>query len=253
MSRTLDTTIQCLFRIEQYNNCWKPYGASESSDKTIKFMEIPIKDDVFEIPLFAFNAFVDFTNDDSSEVSALTAVLDTNGHVPRYVSVDRYMRDVLLERFSGSRLIKLETKRENETFIYYGTAGAVFDKDFNPIMVCSYQMERVFNTDEEKVNYIFLKPVLRVSPDIYLEKANPLEKFIVNKMISTCLERKVRLPMSYMLGNNIKVPSDYEEMHVKVELDDSPFIIRTIDTPSISTSNKQLLQLAIDHIDELIQ
>jgi hypothetical protein len=40
---------------------------------------------------------------------------------------------------------------------------------------------------------------------------------------------------------------------VKIEIDECPFVIRGTDVPSISVTNEDLLQLAADHIDEIIQ
>ena len=44
-----------------------------------------------------------------------------------------------------------------------------------------------------------------------------------------------------------------ESISVKIDIDDIPFTILDTDIPSVSTTNKQLLQLAIDHIDEITQ
>ena len=99
---------------------------------------------------------------------------------------------------------------------------------------------------------MFVRPILRVNPYTFLYKSDSMEKFIVNKMINTCLEDKIYLPSSYDLSEKFKVKSD-EKAAVKVIIDNCPFLVHQTDSPSISTTNEKLLQLVIDHLDELIQ
>ena len=99
--------------------------------------------------------------------------------------------------------------------------------------------------------YKIIKPILRIDPQVFLSRSNTLEKLIVNKMLNACLEDPVALPR-YDLPARIVILRS-ARLPVKVEIDECPFLIHQSDTPSISTTNQQLLQVAINHIDELIQ
>lgn len=265
-SRDLSGTVRMLFRSNSYQQCYSGYRYGSripNEDTTVRYMEIPVSEDVFEIPIFAFKSFVDSVKE-GTDSQAIAVMLNTEGRVPKYKSVDRYMRDVLLEGYKNSRLVKLEVKQGNDTIIYYGTQGAVFDKNFKPLAICSYQLERekgevvVINSGEQDqaiTRYKFLRPILRVDPYAYLWKVSPMERFIVNKLMNTCLDEGAFLPMAYDVNEHFDIPSnqDTKKYPVKIEIDECPFLVHQTATPSISTDNRQLLQLAIDHIDELIQ
>ena len=258
MPRTLEETISRLYGGDSRSQCW---GSRDGlSNPNVKYMDIPINQEVFEIPLLALDTFVDIVRNHIDGATSFIAVsLNAIGREPRYKTVDRFMRDVLLENYKNSRLIKLEVKQGSDTVLYYGTQGAVFDKEFNPVMICSYQIQRLERTVEVNAGepdiieyqYKLLRPILRVDPQVYLCKENPLEKFIANKMVNGCLEDTVYLPSGYTLCRNF-IRND-ESLPVKVIIDTCPFQLHQADTPSISTTNQKLLQVAIDHIDELIQ
>lgn len=265
MSRDLSATIRSMWRTEFFGNCGRSCGGSVSHNPAVRYMEIPIEQRVIEVPLFAFGAFIDAIKqeDQDSPPSAIIVSLDTIESKSYYKSVERFMRDVLIESYSNSRLVLLEVKQGNDTLIYYGTCGAIFDKDFNPLMICSYQMEKIYTfetnagePDKLDVKYKFLYPILRVKPDVFLYKTSPIERFIVNKMMTECLEHTFNLPYPHDLpSEKLVFPGCSLErmLPVKIEICDSPFLIHDADSPSISTTNQQLLQLAVDHIDELIQ
>ena len=86
-----------------------------------------------------------------------------------------------------------------------------------------------------------------------------MERFISNKMITTCLENNFYLPFShravtnYLIDrNDLRIIRPNEKFPVKVEIANCPFTIRSAATPSISTNNQQLLQVAIDYINEAL-
>lgn len=264
MARDLSTTIQSIYD-GMYSTCHcHRYYRGENlplSNSNTKYMVIPIDEDNFEIPLFAMRTFVDTVNSGQDEgLSSIVAMLNTEDKEPNYVTVDRYMRDILEENIKSGRLVRCNVKSGNNEFIYYGVHGAVFDYDFSPIMICSWQVETFLYENESPegvidcgIKYKFKRPILRVQPDVYLSKSDSMEKFIVNKMIAACLERSVYPPHGNYLGPKfVELPRGHSEF-IKVELDTSPFVVKQTDTPSISTTNQQLLQIAIDHIDEIIQ
>ena len=235
MARTLNGTLETLFRGFNYIRCHLDIG--QSLNPTVKYMEIPISENRFEVPIFAMDGFDKAIRSNIRgyrNIEALTVILNSTGYHSGYVTLDRNMTDVLLERFSRSRLALVNVKDKNNVLTYYGTQGAIFDKDLNPVMMCSFLMEK-----NQEGNYRCVRPILRIKPQVYMNKANPMERYIVNKIAPTCLSNSVLAN-----GTTRSVP--------KVEIDECPFVIRTSDVPSASTTNKELLQIAINHVDEII-
>lgn len=241
-----------MWNADSYNNLY----SHSDSNLTIKYMEIPLDQDIFELPLFAFWPFVNAIKCMDTQIPAIAVCLNTIGSAPNYKTVDRNMQDVLVSPFKSSRLAVLNVKQGEQNLTYYGTAGAVFDKDLRPLMVCSYQLERIKDTIMDTVTrYKFLQLIMRVHPDVFLYKKTSMERFIVNKLMPICLENSFDFPHLRQHDQTFIRPLDYDRhsVKVKVEICESPYLIHDVDTPSISTSNQQLLQLAIDHLDELIQ
>lgn len=262
MARDLSDTIRTAFAgVHNYCHCYSRYNTIPSPSIT-KYLEIPINEDVFEVPLFAFLSFVNAVKDNKdTSTNAIVTVLKCINYTSGYKTVDRCMRDVLYENYRNSKLVVVEAKKGDDTIRYYGTHGAVFNDDFQPIAMCSWQIERYWNDIKEidgKVKgkvarYKFLKPILRISPYVYLEKDDTMERYLVNKLMTACLENGVNYPPSGYTGDRFDTPSWQECAHIKIEIDYTPFVVRETLAPSISTSNKQLLQLAIDHIEEVLQ
>ena len=78
-----------------------------------------------------------------------------------------------------------------------------------------------------------------------------MSKYIINKIIPVGALVSVTHPFifKYQL-----IETDLSHLYsVKVEIDDIPFRIVDTEAPSISTTNKELLDIALDHIDEFIQ
>jgi hypothetical protein len=249
MSRTIDDTIRALFRGDGGRMGYFRQGDTNNSH--IKYMTIPINKDTFEIPTFCFDTFkILVDNNQDTETDAIIVQLNTRNSESDYKSLDRVLRDVLQSPFISTRLLTIKVKKGNEDIIYYGTNGAIFNTDFKPLAICSFLMER-YTTEEGITKYRFLRHVLRVNPDVFISKADPMERFIANKMITICLDRQYRFPHRYLLSDRVDYNSALK--NVKVEIDDCPFSILEADVPSISTTNQQLTQIVLDHLDEALQ
>lgn len=259
MARDLSTTIQSTFSGYSYTR--RHYNSFNRAFSNLRrMMEIPIKGDTVEIPTFALEKFKELVaREDDRTTDAFVVSLYSAITYDRYKTVDRFMRDVLQEDLS-SHLLELKVGTDDNPIFYYGTHGAVFDKDFNPIMMLSWILKREDMLDEEgktvSRHYIDAQPVLRISPEVYLRKADTMQRWIVNKVTNTCLEYSITNPFNdlFLTGFiNYSGSPLTRTVDVKVEICESPFKPKDADTPSVSTSNKDLLQLAIDHIDEVMQ
>ena len=254
MARDLEQAIESAFRgMNTYTRgCQYWYGDRPIPVSTKKYMEIPIEEDIFELPVFALSDFNELTRDNKDlSTEAITAMLFSLNKEPRYKSLDRYMRDIILEQFTHSRLVKCEVKQGTETILYYGTHGAVFDKYFKPMMMCLWQMKRKW-INEETRKYHFIKPILRIDPECYIRQWDPMQRWIAKKAASAALSETIYRPYRRDLTDAFEETPYDSQAELTVEIGKSPFKIRTADIPSISTTNESLLQLAIDHIDEVV-
>lgn len=211
-----------------------------------KIMEIPINKDSFELPTFAIEPIIK-KNIDLNSVDKLVIALYSKGGIPAYKTVARYMQDVLVSRYSSNELIVLKTPDGNTGATYYAANGAIFDKDITPIMMCSWLIGRVEHTTETK--YMPIKPIIRISPKVFLSQSNAIEKFVVKKILYEALEIR---------NNNINIYYPIEHLQaghnlpLQVVIEESPFLIRKTNTPSVGVSDSQLLQIATNHLDEIM-
>jgi hypothetical protein len=210
-------------------------------------MEIPIGSDVFELPLFAFKDFKNM-HQNKKIGDVIVASLYSCGQTSSYKSLDSIMKDVLSTYF-GRHLCKVQIP--NSPNVYYATFGAVFDENFIPLMMLSWIMEREVN-EGGVIKYRYKKPLLRLNPYPCLNKEDALQKFICGRWMTTALGTRVYTASTYDWRNLIE-PNFFGFEHVKIEIDECPFVIRSTDVPSISVTNEGLLQLAADHIDEVLQ
>ena len=250
MARTLDYTISALYGLNTQNRCWGGYRNRDSfvRNMTVKYAEIPISGDSFEIPVFAIPAFAAAIKE-SNNVDVIAVRLNTLDYEAGYKGVERNLIDILIEKYDDSSLVRLETKQGEETITYYGTHGAIFNYNFTPLAVFYWLIDKI--NVEGVTKYKFVKPILRIDRSVFIYRGDSVERFITNKMLNTSLEEAVYSPYQWAV-NDCFIESR-EDHQVKVEIDGHLLQIRDIDHPSISTTNKDLLKLAIDHIDEVIR
>lgn len=253
MARELSSTIQAMFSSgdEREYTWWSRRFLQNHETDKVKYMEIPIKDCQFEMPLFALTTFTDKVNSREIEgKDAIVASLNTLGKTPRYKTLDRSMRDSLNERFSTSRLVRTTVGQGDNRINYYVTHGAVFDENFTPIMLASWIVEKERKADGD-YEYSFIKPVLHINPEVFLYRDNQMEKFIGNRIINASLEDSVPYPENYLLSERyFKMHSRSDRVSVKVDIDELPFSVYEVNVPSVSITNKELLQIVLDHLDD---
>ena len=197
-------------------------------------LEVPVKEASFELPCFVATSVssIPFYR---IGFNTIVVSLDTRNCVPEYSSLTAYMKEVLLSNLGLSRLIRITTEQQGSPKSYYATYGAIFDDTFHPLLMCSRQMRIADRNGEPYL--IKGKPIIRVNADCFMRKSNPIERFISGKFLQTALECRNRY--SYI--------SD-----LSIEIGDFPFHLKSISTPSISTSNEELLQVAKNNINEVM-
>lgn len=248
---SLDSVINDIFedsnRYSQIRRQCYNRNTSNTPITVKKYMEIPIGSDVFELPLFAFEDFKKM-HQNKKIGDVIVASLFSCGQTSSYKSLDAIMKDVLSTYFDR-HLCKVQIPSSPN--VYYATFGAVFDENFTPLMMLSWIMEREIN-EEGVIKYRYKKPLLRLNPYPYLNKEDALQKFICGRWMTTALGEVICAPTFYGCSSFLE-QHGYLRFNLKIEIDECPFVIRGTDVPSISVTNEDLLQLATDHIDEILQ
>ena len=218
----------------------------------IAYMIIPISSDTIEVPSLALQTFE--TNlqlrkyNNYPEELAIT--LTCQGARTNYKSLEAVVRDVFPTRFNSYHLIRIPEQKDT-TKKYYITNGAIFDEDFKPIVMVTWQIQKVYY-DNTAFKLRFLRPILRVSPEIVINRSNSIERFIVNKLMPNVLSI-YRIEVPSITGNDLLEAYTSQSFKAKVVIDKMPFPIKKVDIPSISTTNEELLDVALSNIDELVQ
>lgn len=249
MDVTLEILPQSVFSAYLSNNA---IGYGWKKPKAVKkILEVPINTEIFEIPVLTLTSFISgplyrFTHA-GEDIDAIAISLNVNETPTRYTSVNRYMRDVLVDNFSTHGLIKCLAKTKEEPNIYYATLGTVFSDDMIPLLMCSWLMQRqsITNTDgTTEIAFKQLTPIIRIDPQVYINPQDDMQKFIVKKFPFLCLT-----------GHIFKL-SDSEQRRSScspsIRIEESPFKIIDLPEPSINTTNKDLRHLLLGHEAEIV-
>ncbi len=233
------------------------YSISRSISFTNKssYMLIPVTGDSIEIPTMAMFSLLTLENKilQKEPIDALAVNLNNNGGYSTFKSVSASIRDAFTVLYKNAHLRRLITVGDPEK-TYYGTYGAIFDENFKPIVMLSWELKKIYRDDEQDpFKYKFIRPILRVAPEVFINKSNTVERFIINQIIPTALS------INYLSSPSCHRSVIYESnstncnTKVKVLIEKIPFIIKETDVPSISTTNEELLGTALNYIDEIIE
>lgn len=214
------------------------------------YMTVPINEEYLEIPVFAVKGLENIvhSHDIDLESDSLAIELHTSQDAGGYATLDSNIRKIIGTNFSN-RLSKLSIKENSDTF-YYGTYGALFDKDLNPVMMLVWKVrKRPVSTLENGDTRLFIpiKPIIRVSPEV-VQKRNSMERYIFNRIIT---EGLALTRLEGMYTNVFKYTS--ELFSTQVIIDKMPFRVSPSAIPSISTTNEELIGTALEYIDEMDQ
>lgn len=222
-------------------------------DNRSAYFEVTIDGPTFELPVFMFDVFT-FPDRRWQHISAplenrlkdgkgtIVAKLNTENRYCTYSSFAAIMKEVLEESYNRSRLVRITTKQGENTFVYYATIGAIFNSHFDPVLLCTWTVERYEKNGT--FEYRVIQPIVRISPECFMYRNNPIERFISGKFAQTALSIRCNPP--YSLTNGA-----YYNDKVLVEINKIPFNIKRADIPSISTTNEELIQLVKDNIDDI--
>jgi hypothetical protein len=260
MSLELNDLPRAVFRATHISNLARSWYRGGEIAGAIKYMEVPITGDEFEIPVVAFMTFMEMVqNNKDLDHEAIVLSLYSREDGLRYTTVDRYMRDVLVDDFKRNHLLKCTAKGKDCVKTYYATHGAVFTEDFTPVFMCSWMMKKCYRTLEDgnlEIHYKFLYPIIRIDPGIYLSQQDTMEKFLIKKFTTLALTDQVYTPFPRQLPDRFKVSgtSDFFDLYIpSLRVEVSPFHIREACKPDINTTNEKLRQTVLEHVEEVMQ
>lgn len=251
--RDLRTAISYCFECVAADN----YSINRSVSFTDKssYMLIPVTGDNIEIPTMTMYSLPMVENKflQNEPIDTLVVNLNNNGGYSLFKSVSASIRDAFTVLYKNAHLRKLVTVGDPEK-TYYGTYGAIFDENFKPIVILSWELKKIYrDDDQDSFRYKFIRPILRVAPEVFINKSNTVERFIINQIIPTALSVTYLSSPIFHRSMLYESNSSNCDTKVKVLIEKIPFIIKETDVPSISTTNEELLGTALNYIDEIVE
>lgn len=224
------TINDALYRIYKYGCCTRNCLNTVGIKNNIRFLDISISEDMFEIPLYAF----DFLNQIAyKDYSTISTILNSGHRNSGYKTINSAVVNYINKSSAGYFISYTTKNKDNESVTYYISGGAIFNSDFKCIAMCSALVKKEVEYGE--VVYKNIKPIFRIDPECFSADKDEVQKYISGKMFSTVMN----------------ISNEYN-MGIKVEIDTIPFIAREVEKPSASTNRQQLLKLVEQHIDELV-
>ena len=250
--RDLKNAIFYCFEDSNQSNYSLNRGISFTSKSS--YMLIPVTGDNIEIPTMAMYSLYKVADKITNKkpIDTIVINLENTGGFTTYKSVDACFRDAFRVSYQNDRLRKLITVGNPEK-TYYGTYGAIFDENFKPVVMLSWELKKIYRDNgQDSFKYKFIRPILRVAPEVFINKSNTVERFIINKLIPTTLSL-TRIYSPIYRSKIYDTNNDDCNLKAKVLVEDCPFVIKETDVPSISTTNEELLDTVLNYIDEVIE
>lgn len=144
---------------------------------------IDVSSDEIEVPVFAKSAVESVIRDklEFPYVSHVNKIVIPM-YVNTYTQLKRTADCIVREFFSGVNFDKrLQKVITNKGEVYYGSKGIILDKDFNILLLCTLACRRMEYRDRQVMSYY--KPIIHVSPQVFLRGEGLIEKSILKKII----------------------------------------------------------------------
>lgn len=234
MAKSLENALHAV-----YSYTYHAHSANTGCQKSIvKNMEIPVDTDVVEIPCFFLPRFKLYAHSDHQSANTIITQLDDCAQEPQYKTLAKALSDGILTK----GFTKFEVSQQNQTVKYLITFGAVLEADLYPIMMCSWVLRRMQDTEGGDW-YEFLYPLLRIAPKCLLYPNNPMERTIGKKIPPLLIGETIK-PNSWVA----LIEEDLGSL--RLEVADSPFKMTAITPAFPDVSNEDLLRCAYKYSDD---
>lgn len=242
---SLTQTIQRCFdgyRSIYTSCCYDLYNNSNP----VSFMTIPIKEETLEVPVAALPLLND-KRGKLKTVDEIAMCLAPSQRVLAYKSLDASVRNALSTPVRDVPTVKL-TNVPN-VGPYYCSFGAIYNAELYPVMMCSWLVHIDKEAESPLNTYVdLIRPIVRVDPQVFIDKTNVVNRYIVNKIIPSALST------SFTSWHSLpyRVAEGSLSCSIKVEIEKCPFKIKKPLVPTINTTNVSLINAVLDNIDDVI-
>lgn len=241
----LERTIDRLFSSSSGSHAYMLADRVVRDMRKIRYLTIDVSKDEVEMPLVAFHDFSDIARRSQAGGTNLpdeiVVALRAGKRKAAYKSIESQLREVLICDVRDDNLVAIKVEGCQEP--YYGAKGLLFDPHFHPIFLCTWKMEKVECEGGKKLRQ--KKAMIYIDKDCFIRKGNAVERFISGKFPTTALG--CFLPTERYRGF---IPCN-QDIGPEVIIGKIPFDFRPIVSPSINTTNEELIAVALNNIDEI--
>ena len=246
-SQSFKNSMFRVFNSIDYNGL-NVIDSSLSLDKNNVFRKnliVDISNDRIEIPVLARNFFENIISD-NIQFSTITTIkkiilpLYDNTPVKEFKTFSNIINHLFTKMSYSQRLQRIVTYSGEE---YYGGKGIILDKDFNPLLLCTLIAEKDTSSD----TMIYKKAICYISPKVFLEPNNLINRGIIKKIIPFYSSNNIYCECySYGFNSNL-------DRRVKIIIDNFDNFFTEPIKPTPSTCSDEILnKCLIDNIDDIM-
>lgn len=210
---------------------------------------IDVSSDEIEVPVFAKSAVESVIRDKLefpyvSHVNKIVIPMYVNTYTQLKRTADCIVREFFSEVNFDKRLQKVIT---NKGEVYYGSKGIILDKDFNILLLCTLACRRMEYRDRQVMSYY--KPIIHVSPQVFLRGEGLIEKSILKKIIPFYVSQNID-----PIWNNPGFVNDIPEgTKPQILIDDVSKLIENPVKPTPQKCSDDVLnQILADNADDVL-
>lgn len=166
-----------------------------------KFLVLDPKDGIVDIPIMAiyhtyqvlYKMNLDYNNKIIISLYENTSVVSSN-------TFDNCIKYFFAKTPWYKRLRKIITRKGD---VYYGGKGIIFNKDYEPLLMCTIKVSYKKNEVSGNVNDLtYIRPVIYINPTVFENQNDMICKGIVKKVIPYYANNTVNLPYFQYLDSN---------------------------------------------------
>lgn len=212
------------------------------------FLTVDISnEDKIEIPVFGRNMIEEYLRKKTraianNTVKKIVIPLFTNCSPTTRRTSDSILTEFFARTTFANRLKKVTT---NKGEVYYGNKGIILDSQFNILFLSTLTCEK---SDNPSVSlYCYKESSIHISPRVFLNKTDLLEKAILNKVIPFYLTATINVH-----NRNVGFTVDSGVTKPKIIVEDINLVSSPI-SPKVDTySDDAMNELVMENIDDLL-
>lgn len=195
------------------------------------FWKIPVKDPEVEIPLCLIQYFIAHVRADTDFLALPLYSSESCTHT----ASSSLFKTAFKKYLNKGGFCKLVLAKEGYNEVYYATSGAVLDKNFIPVWVCSWKMSK-----DELGHWSCNQPVVRYSNSLFQKKNDPMATYLTSTLFKKLLDMEVSNPERYC---------HYHPLTVAISPYNSFCTLQRVNIPSVSVTDRDLRMLALSYAD----